>query len=892
MKKRNHFRWLAIFLSSVMTLSLFAPWVSARKTEDNLLTVSQTNFLSKSAFASGGTAELTDEQAVRLNVTDPRPSLSMTITPIAAVTRANALRIVLENKTACNEMVVEYVFKNSANSSETGKTTVKLEPYAGKKEYIFRVTSPDTMTALTLTFPCDGSGSVTVFSVGAVSYVFEEENLRGKITIAEYNGKTSEGRFAGEVDYNTTLVNRDSTIVLYKLEPDESISDVRPVHKKTAECPMTLNFDFTFPVEGLRDACARYFVAMLTSDREVIPLTGERYLSETVIKGEELPAVGFKGVETSLYIGASECEPAVALVDVFINRLPASGNNGFQFAVAGEEYYFNRDEVIALDKEIQTLKNVGAAVYLRYLAGTEPDHKTDAAPDMRKPGETERLYACTAFLLSRYSSPDGSGVRGVIIGRALNEPELSREQTPLALAEYADQLAQTCSVIRRAADTVFQKLEIVLPVQEADFGYDLPVTAETRDYRYPLDLLLQSVALRLTHYGTASSSLYFMLESTRLTWPTKEQPVLPTEGYAKFADLVQSLSKLKKELPSKFLTCWYPDIGLAEGDILTAYLSYYNLVAHLYEVRTCIVSFLDADEREAALFSAFRDAFKYADSYRNAEIGKDIPTKLEVASWQDIVRGFNSKRVIRRRLEQPSMIYDEEPFDISGSYALWDFSKANASLGWNAGDGCDALSVYTAAQNTSRSLVAHLAPDASLGAEFGSIVYYTDGALFLNNIDCLCFEIFLPDSAGENGTKGSVYEVAIAVRSDDLLVESVGVMNSGSVRRLYVDVRSATSVDSIRLSFRNLSAGAMDQSFYACVNKISILSEVYSNADLEKKVLSGELSRENTSEAKKNQKKELLTVGLLVGISAGVVMVAGGVYHWQKKRNARRAENR
>jgi len=860
-------------LVTAVVLPAFSLAVSADEKGNVKAAVSVSRFCTDEITAEQAYINNNPDGTVTVSAAGETPRVSMLVTPLEAETEANALRMVINNESDFDFMRLDFVYKNSAHLSENASESISIAKRQGSEEYIIPMPSVDRMTKLDLTFfGGDSTGSVTLVSIGAVSYFHDDREYFGDLLENTYDRATQTAEFAGTVSYATVLEYPDASIVLYRLNQDEVIEDIRFAHPYVKSTPMSLNFRFIFPIESTSESCSRYFAAILTSDNKIIPLTAETYLKEKDIStnGGAEPSVGneiFKGIETNLYEGASENGTSVAFVDVKLDRMFSDSGDGYQYILdEGKEYYFDRTYISALDAEISNYSSVGVAVYLRFLVDTYSYHfghsERISVPGKAKyfaikPQDDEtvnNIFACTDFIVSRYSAKEYGTLRGVVLGRSLDKAFEYNHCGAVSMSKYADMLARTYSVIRIAMDRSSTDLEVILPLSDTVIGPNVVMSSEHREKNYPADLLADVVLSILERYGSDISSLYFMLESDHSPVPLNggnlmlSDSVMGVDGCKYFVDEIKKLSEKHENLPDELFYCWFPGATLTAKQLLGTYMYNYNVLANMERIKGYIISAFERDEfidtrgyaevAENFIFSTLKSTYKYADTYNNKEVGSFVLDAIGVGSWNEVINDFDESNLIKINLIEQSVLY-AQPLSVKGSYCMWDFSMANGTNGWSLSDACNSLSVYTPSDDIERSLVASfdLTPENTFGADYACVVYKAPDPLLMKDVSAVTVELVIPGAEKNEG----LFEVKITVGADNAVSESTGVVKSNEPARLYADISPLDKVGYIKIGVRTLNESSAGKGMF-CINGISIHSNVYNDKELEGKVLSGDIT--------------------------------------------------
>ena len=874
--KTRAFRTVLLVLSAALVMTAMTALPFATDISAKSLSVSAERFCTDSMRTEDAFIYGDANGTVTVSIAGDEPRVSMNVTPLEAETKANALRIVIRNDSESDSMTVDYVFKNSAHLSETGSYIVDISSGSDFEEYIIPIESVDSMTKLELTFlGGKREETVTIVSIGAISYYYDGREYFGNLLENTYDRATQTAEFSGTVSYETVLKYPDANIVLYRLNQNEIIEDIRFAHPYVKSTPMSLDFRFVFPIESTSESCSRYFAAVLTSDNKVIPLTAETYLKEKdATSGETVDIQSnkgiFKGIETNLYEGASENGTSVAFVDVHLDKLFSNSGNGYQYILdEGKEYYFDRVYVSALDAEISNYSSVGSVVYLRFIVDTDsyyfghlerisiPGKVKYFAIKPENDEAVNNLFACTDFIVSRYFSKEYGTLGGVILGRSLDKAFEYNYCGSVSMSKYADMLARTYSIIRIALDRSSSDLEVILPLSDAVIGADVIISADRREKNYPSDLLADAVLGILDRYGTDISSLYFMLESdySPVSFGTGglqlSDDVMGADGCTCFIDEIKAFSEKYADLPDEIFYCWFPSVSLTAKQLLATYMYNYNILANTEKVRSYVVSVSERDElidtrgyseiAENFIFSTLKSTYKYADTYNNGKVGASALETIGISSWGDVIEGFDEFKTVKRNLLEQDILYSQS-LSVKGSYLMWDFSVANGTNGWSVSDGCYSLSVYSPLDDMERCLVASfdLNSKNTFGADYACTVYRAPDSLLMKDVSSVSFELLIPGAEKSEG----LYEVKITVGADNAVSESTGVVKSDETVRIYADISALDKVSYIKLGVRPLNESLMSKGTF-CIKGISIHSNVYDDRELENKVLSGDIIDKN-----------------------------------------------
>ncbi len=897
-------RLILILISVAVVLPAMATFLYAQENGEGMsgkVSVNEDRFCSNELTAENATVTVNEDGTVRVSGVSPK--ISMTVDPMKAETKANALRIVMKTSSDFDTMNVEYIYKNSAQISVPGEASVTIKKSDVAVEYIVPVAYADSMTHLVLAFNETESsyGSVDVVSIAPISYFYDNRNYSGVVTENCYDLETGLAEFVGSISYETTLENPDGEVVLYRLEQDETIDDISFVHSRVASSPMTLSFKFSWEIKDTSDICSRYFVAILTKNNKIIPLTPETYLKDKVkndFVDEEKNANAFKGIETTLYAGAAENGTSVAFVDIYLNRLENKRGDGYQYVLdEGKEYYFDRFYVAELDAVMKSYSLSGTSVYLRFLVDSY-DGSLGYIKNIENANASkyfavnpcsdeiiDNIYACSDFVVSRYSGEEFGSLEGVVLGRSLNNANMYNYCDVMPMSDYADMLARFYSIVRKTLDKNNAELEILLPMSDASVGVNVVIDPCLRDKHYPSDLLSKSVVGAINNYGLDVSRLYFVLESENIPSCIKETEgdsgdFIGADNCHMFVETIKALSNEYEGLPADITFCWFPNAEISYYELLASYMYNYNVLACSSGIRNYIISIFERIEEytsgtessvvEKNLFSLIKNTYKYADTYNNENVSVTALAATGKKSWNEVVKDYALEKTVKRNLSEQEAEYII-PDNVKGTYEMWNFATVNGSNGWNQYNGCSSLSIYTPSEGIPRSLVATFDSDLMIlnGSDYGSIVYKPSEVLLVKNISNISFKLTVPTFSDEINVE-EMFEVKITVCSGDVTEETTGVIKSNVETDIYSNISNINEIEYIKIGLRSLDGKDLSD-VKMCLNSVSIHSIVYNDRELEDIVVSGELTGDDDFLAA--ELDALVILGIVTGSCAFVVLV-------------------
>ena len=504
--------------------------------------------------------------------------------------------------------------------------------------------------------------------------------------------------------------------------------------------------------------------------------------------------------------------------------------------------------------------------------------------DSRSLDTAAKLFAVTDLILSNNS---GEGIRGFVLGSALDLAGKYNYAGYINMAEYSELITADCAVLSQVMQKNGLELEIVLPISDHSFGKMTVAKTHDEYTSYRSDLLLKSIYSCSSLYGLDLSKYYVMLESFNSPVASEENggyyvvendDIISANDCGALSDLMDDLCYEFGVDNRQFLFNFRPSADIDAENFKVAYTYNYNILASTDDVRSYIISFLDSAD-EKSMTNALRTQFNYVDTEKNAEVSADALALLGVESWKELYDKYDKNDCVRTKLRSEPLSKKSDG-RVEGSYPIWDFEDSGSTEEWAEFIGCQSLSVYSVAQGRSRSLVAQMSKDSSAaaGALYESIIYHSENAIVFENIDSLSFDVFIPLKNNDRVK----YEIELTLIEDGKRSEYKGEILSGETVTFYADISDAQNVKQIILGSRCLDE-ENNGAYFVCINGITMNSNSLSDEELERIVLSGKLGTmidENISYFF----DEVILVALIISISAVATIIVWGVHAIKRKK--------
>ena len=874
----------------LLAIACNAAAIAVGAIESNRAIVNKDRFLADEIYASGGSLSTNDNGFAVFIADGESPSLSLSPDGELIKSTDNSVRIVINNESNYDTLKLEYVFVDSNGASETGTVKTNIECDKNIAEYILPLGEIDRVTSVKIIFEGGSSGTITLVSIGALSYYYEGREFCGTMVKSEYDLATATASLSGTVSWETVSKNGGAKIAVYRLEQNESSINIAQADSYIASCDISLSFSLGFPLSMAIDYYSKFLVAVVTKDGEIIPVAPEFYLdSSEAATGVSLEG-DFKGIETDMYAGAVEAGSTVAFVDIELGKLISSSESGYQYVFDGEEYYLNSQYIAKLDQEMSIYSDNGTAVYFRLLIKNNEGAKYSSINIYNK-ASLPQFVGYVEYLIDRYSNGREGSVKGIVLGRSLDKSgEYNYCGQNVPMRAYAERLAQTCAILSAAISRSRANIEIVLPFSDSSCTPYSLAGYYKEDGIYGRDLLARATLEYLVSYHVELDNISFMLEGSSA--PIKETEFDQAGGSGssersvsrdeenaltqcrEFGEMTASLSSSFEGLSGEFIYCWYA----TDGEIANNYIYNYNIAANFENVKLFVVSMLDlADQAQA--FSQLKSIYKYADTSKNPDISREALSELGVKDWGEIISNFKDGNCVKTTLVQANL-EKAVPGYVKGSYKMWNFASTNNTLGWSARYGCSRLSIYNLSGDIPHSLVASIYRNGghNYGADYGAFGYYPDSPLKLDGICGLSIDLFVPETESEK-----IYEVMLTVECEGRIVEASGVVFGGNEAMLYADMESIDTVNAITLRVRDLNSSTdVDNEFSVYVKSISLHSEIYSDGELEEMALRGGLVYDEESDTESSDRNLIETLAVVL-VSITAVIGAWIIYKVSKK---------
>ena len=280
---------------------------------------------------------------------------------------------------------------------------------------------------------------------------------------------------SGSIKHSVLVANRESSIGVYKMLPWENIDDILSSTAPIKQTSMSISFDFELPCTTIADRTSLYAVALIDSEGRASCITAPKYPDA---RTADTSKIGFKGVKTDSTAEALASHAGSVIVDVYLDKLDNGNKSGHIFNADGDIFYFDRELVKALDKQMLSYTAMGCEVILRFLISPGMTNlpfcfdsriwSTNKCVVVNDSSALNAIYAYTYFLMSRYDGGEYGQVSGIILGRGADMPILYNYAS-LVSEDYDTVYARSLALIGLAAVAASgdNNISLIVPIGDA-----------------------------------------------------------------------------------------------------------------------------------------------------------------------------------------------------------------------------------------------------------------------------------------------------------------------------------------------------------------------------------------------------------------------------------------
>lgn len=620
--------------------------------------------------------------------------------------KRNGMSITMTNETGADELTVEWKTEGGNWNAEQTKT--------------FAIPSSGTFSQdLNFSDKPGWSGVVKQFRIRmpASSGIVQIDQMRFKsmpILEKPFDG-TAQARIdengqiaiAGTVKPAFVETHPNERLYLFELamyeDPKSDLAGKTPL----AEADLAEAFRFETPMnDGERSRLySKFVVASGTGDGEYTLMAAPQYVVNPEVLAENQEpypqAKSIKGLQVQMTGDAQELGISHAAINVPYNELTyktnKNPNNTIPYTVEGKTYYFNKNRIEDLDRQIKSLSDNGIIVSLILIMydtkNSDSANEYLIHPDS-EPGGTvyalntanalgvEYVKATTKFLADRYSMASEQYGRAVnyIVGNEIGQNRIWNNMGPKPMEEYVRQYEQTLRLIHNIVKTAYANARTFVSLDhfwdenlgseslwkydnkaiidrlneltkaQGDFGWNVAF------HPYPQDLFnprfwndanaTDSPNTALISFKNLNVLVDYMQRPEGLFNGSMRRIILSEQG---FHSLNNSLEG--QQLQAAAYAYAYYKVRFLEGIdsfILHRHVDHgqeggLNLGLWTHDPSTVVTP----DQHKVSY-----DVFKYIDTSRSLEVTEFAKAIIGIEDWNDVIPGFDPALLADRSLPQ------------------------------------------------------------------------------------------------------------------------------------------------------------------------------------------------------------------------------------------------
>ncbi|MBR2387272.1 MAG: hypothetical protein IKB02_00740 [Clostridia bacterium] len=663
-----------------------------------------------------------------------------------------------------------------------------------------------------------------------------------------YDSKEQKIKISGSVTHDIFIKHRDYSIRLYKISPSVSAtavlsdSEVIPL----ATTAISIKFNFTADVKSIEDVFSQY-VVVLASPNDSIDFVGPMlYPSVESTYEPNTDRASYKGIVASNEVSAFQSEPAVAVIPVYLDKLISPSSMGYLYSLDGNNVFFDREYIDSLDKAVRNFSDGGTDIYFQLLLNSRASVTLNSSAeqalakyDIPNPYSAQvlkEIYIYCDFLSDRYSSYKNGHLKGMIIGKNLDDVKEFNNNIYESEDEYTKALAIYGIIVGVATRNNIPSADVAYSFSNVNTYSE---NAEEREYA-PSRMIENITAFLEEHYAD-DFDFSIVLESKHRPLSISNETVsdginlsvLSDRNYILerttdyFVNYLNALDEKYKSAPRGFMYIWNVDGELSGNALASAYSYLYYKLFGVERLTSFVVSFDDSPKNLYDILNILR----YIDTEKGVSVTAQLLQFFGENTWSQVVHAFNSYNYATR--EHHILSSAEIEKTPHGEFYYFDFGVASNTSSWFEGVGCKDVKIsYDSLFG--RALSARFDFDKNSGTGYSYLLSsfeYPENFAFTPKLD------FLLSIEGESEIT-DIFELKISFHNEKNVYESSFVIPTGSERKISIDLSSFRGVfltDSIRFSIRPMSEAEGEYS----LNISSLKGESFalSSDELEEKIL-------------------------------------------------------
>jgi hypothetical protein len=672
--------------------------------------------------------------------------------PLIALSLAerNAISIRLANDTPASQLKVQWTTVEQPEWSEQNAKTFEIRPRSDFSVY-----------DLNLSDKAGWSGTLQQIRIEPLLSAGESGSIRideitfkilpplGPEYIGTLNSPLIQGdgtvTVAGHIDETTASDLADGQLILYELPTYADPTDAGAERVMLDTAAVQPDFQFNVPLtDGNRSRLFSKFAVALETNGEVFWVDAPQYIVNPDALAENrypFPAAkSKKGLQVQYTDDAEELGISHAALNVAYDQMlyltGSNPGNTIPYEFQGRTYYFKKNYIDYLDREIKSLSDNGNVVSLILIMYRNLDPSTPNSilihPDSEPNGTVYAFNTKTAdgvayfsaitnFLAERYTRADAAYGRAVnfIVGNEIGQNKIWNNMGPKLIHEYVEDYARTLRLTDTIVRSHYDKARVYISLDHF-WSEDLPPDSLWKyDNKQIVDLLTSHIRA----HGDIPWNVAFHPYPENLFNPRFWNDTTATFDFDTDRITFKNLSVLVDYMkqPDYLFNGEMRRIILSEQGFhsLDNSLESQKIQAAAYAYAYYIVKFLDGIDSfilhrhvDHALEGGLNlglwtnlpgqiatpdkqkviyDVFKYIDTDRSLEVTEFAKEIIGIEAWEEVIPNFDPSQLGDREI--PKTVPASLPKQPLKPVVLSDFESGTD--GWTFADNSNGVTHYT-----------------------------------------------------------------------------------------------------------------------------------------------------------------------------------------------------
>ncbi len=620
----------------------------------------------------------------------------------------------------------------------------------------------------------------------------------------EYDRSSGKIKIRGSVRHETLISHKQYRLEVYRILPGQSETDAitGKQAQPLASAEIAVRFEFSVDAKGNLERFSRYVVVLCSPEGVRTPAAEPQYAgveSDHVYVADDFSS--FKGLVSSEISLGGNLGIGTVVVPVYWERLFNEVSHGYVYSSGEQVFYFDKEYVNELDRQIRTYSSSGTRVYLQFLLSANGSGlgyadgsqmgATYDMPNVFAERQLSLICAGTEFLAERYSTYQSGQFYGVIVGHSIDESGMNYCGT-LSLERYAELYSLYLTAMAYSVRVHQPEADVVIPFGANQFAS----AAAGEQTSYTASQLLESI---LSIQDEAFSFPFRCSTMILCVWEDTDPGKVTIETASVYSQYLNTLRNRFESAPSHYMIRW--DVpGSIDSEALCAQYAYgyYRLIQDS-NLSSFLVSFSECETKGESRLSELSQILRWIDTDQSLAVTKPLLSHFEATSWDQLIPGCTSRSYSVRTVINPE-VGSSVPSDATGSFSYFDFASGNVE-DWVVGFGFTSVKSEYGAEGI-RVLRGTLA--SGLGSAYGEMLCLYEYPENFAHTPQLSFRIGLAEAQGD---ASGLYQVMITLGNDTHRSTGQAIVRGGKIETVVLDMSqfpTGQTVQYLKLSVKQL----------------------------------------------------------------------------------------